>query len=131
MRPILFALCPVVAGLDGSTEIFNIVFLITLLSLILQGFSLPLIAHKLDLVYDADPEVESFGVILPEEMGMLRDHVISEDELSAGKTLRDLRLPHGIRVFMVKRDGSFLVPHGSMEIKAGDHLITIIGDTDD
>jgi len=129
--PILFALTPVVAGIEGSTEIFNIVFCITLLSLIVQGMSLSKAADILKLSYDEDPEVETFGMEVPEEMGMLREHTISEGELTEGETLRDLHLPHGIRVVMVKRDDKFLVPHGSMPLKEGDHLIIMVGETDD
>lgn len=129
--PILFALCPVVAGLDGATEIFNIVFFISLLSLILQGMTLSPSSRWLGLSYEADPEVETFGMEIPEEMGMLRDHTVTEDDLQNGETLRDLHLPHGIRVMMVKRDGKFLVPHGSMPLQEGDHLVIIMGDTDD
>ena len=129
--PILFALCPVVAGLDGATEIFNIVFFISLLSLILQGMTRSSSSRWLGLSYEADPEVETFGMEIPEEMGMLRDHTVTEDDLQNGETLRDLHLPHGIRVMMVKRDGKFLVPHGSMQLQEGDHLVIIMGDTDD
>ena len=129
--PILFALCPVVAGLDGSSEIFNIVFFITLISLLLQGMTLSPAAKWLKLSYDADPEVETFGMEIPEEMGMLRDHTVTEDDLADGDTLRDLHLPHGIRVMMVRRDGRFLVPHGSMPLQPGDHLVIIMGESDD
>ena len=129
--PILFALCPVVAGIEGSTEIFNIVFCITLFSLMVQGMSLSKTADFLKLSYDEDPEVETFGMEIPEEMGMLRDHTLSEGELVDGETLRDLNLPHGIRVVMVKRDDKFLVPHGSMVLQKGDHLIIVMGETDD
>ena len=129
--PILFALCPVVAGLDGSSEIFNIVFFITLISLLLQGMTLSPAARWLKLSYDADPEIETFGMEIPEEMGMLRDHTVTEDDLTEGETLRDLHLPHGIRVMMVRRDGRFLVPHGSMPLQPGDHLVIIMGESDD
>ena len=129
--PILFALCPVVAGIDGATDIFNIVFCITLLSLLMQGMTLPPLAKWLNLSYDADPEVNTFGVELPEEVGMLRDHVVAESDLAMGDTLRDLSLPHGIRVVTVHRGDKFLVPHGSMKLMPGDHLLIIMGDSDD
>ena len=129
--PILFALCPVVAGLNGSSEIFNIVFFITLISLLLQGMTLSPAAKWLKLSYDADPDVETFGMEIPDEMGMLRDHTVTEDDLANGETLRDLHLPHGIRVLMVKRDGRFLVPHGSMPLQPDDHLVIIVGESDD
>jgi len=129
--PILFALCPVVAGIDGSTDIFNIVFCITLISLLFQGMTLAPLAKKLNLSYDADPEVETFGMEIPEEMGILRDHVVAEGELEGGGTLREMHLPHGIRVVMVHRGDKFLVPHGSMKLEPGDHLVIMMGESDD
>lgn len=129
--PILFALCPVVAGLEGSTDIFNIVFFITLLSLLVQGMTLSPMAKWLKLSYEEEAKVETFGMDVPEEMGMLRDHTVTEDDLKLGETLRDLSLPHGIRVMMVRREGKFLVPHGSMKLVPGDRLIIIMGDSDD
>lgn len=129
--PILFALCPVVAGLERSSEMFNIVFLITLFSLLLQGMTLGKAAKLLKLSYEAEPKIETFGMEIPEEMGMTRDHVVTPEDLASGTTLRDLHLPHGIRVMMVKRSNQFLVPHGSMELHPDDHLIIIMGESDD
>lgn len=129
--PILFALCPVVAGLERSSEMFNIVFIITLFSLVLQGTSLNTVARWLRLTYEETPQAETFGMEIPEEMGFMRDHIVGPDELANGSTLRDLHLPHGIRVMMVRRDGRFLVPHGSMQLFEGDHLVIIIGESDD
>ena len=129
--PILFALCPVVAGLEGAADMFNIVFLITLISLLLQGMTLSPVARMLRLSYEEDPKVETFGMEIPEEMGMLRDHTVTEEDLKQGPTLRDLGLPHGIRVMMVRRGDSYLVPHGSMPLEVGDRLVIIMGDSDD
>ena len=129
--PILFALCPVVAGLEGADDMFNMVFLITLISLLLQGMTLSPVARLLRLSYEEDPQVETFGMEIPEEMGMLRDHTVTEEDLKKGPTLRDLGLPHGIRVMMVRRGDSYLVPHGSMPLEVGDRLVIIMGDSDD
>ena len=129
--PILFALYTVLEGVDGSSEIFNIVFTITLLSLLVQGMTLSPMAHLLNLSIDDDPEVETFGMEIPEEMGMLRDHIVTETDLVEGATLRDLHLPHGIRVVMVRRKEQYLVPHGSMKLMTGDKLVIIMGDSDD
>lgn len=129
--PILFALYTVLEGVDGSNEIFNIVFTITLLSLLVQGMTLSPMAHLLNLSIDDDPEVETFGMEIPQEMGILRDHIVTDQDLARGDTLRDLRLPHGIRVVMVKRDNQFLVPHGSMKLMVDDKLVIIMGDSDD
>ena len=130
-KSILFALCPVVAGVEGSSELFNIVFCIALMSLLLQGMTLTPVAKKLNLSYDEDPEVETFGMEVPEEMGILRDHVVEEADLEGGETLREMSLPHGIRVIMVRRGEKFLVPHGSMKLQPGDQLLIMMGESDD
>ena len=129
--PILFAIYPIVAHIGGGVELFNIVFVITLMSLLIQGTTLRPFARLLRLSYDEDPVTETFGMEIPDEMGMLRDHTVSEEDLAGGNTLRDLHLPHGIRVMMVRRGGKFLVPHGSMTLVPGDKLIIIMGDSDD
>ena len=129
--PILFALYTVVHEVGGSSEIFNIVLVITLMSLLLQGMTLPLVAKWLNLSIDEDPEVETFGLDLPEEMGMMRDHIVAKEDLAMGETLRDLHLPHGIRVIMVKRGDKFIVPHGSLKLMEDDHLLILMGDTED
>ncbi len=129
--PILFALAPVVAGLEGASYFFDVIFVIVLFSLIVQGTTLRHLAKVLHLSYDEDPQAETFGLDIPEEMGMLRDHTVTEEDLARGATLRELGLPHGIRVMMVRRGERFLVPHGSMPLEVGDRLIIIMGESDD
>ncbi len=129
--PILFAVCPVIAGLEGANDMFNTVFIITLFSLLLQGMTLSPVARMLRLSYDEDPKAETFGMEIPEEMGLLRDHTITEEDLQMGSTLRELGLPHGIRVMMVRRGDTYLVPHGSMPLEVGDRLVIIMGESDD
>lgn len=129
--PILFALYTVVHGLEYSSDMLNFVFLFALFSLMMQGGTMSWMADKLHLTYDEDPVVETFGMEVPEAMGMMRDHIVTEDDLVGGATLRDLHLPHGIRVMMVRRGERFLVPHGSMPLEVGDRLIIIIGDSED
>lgn len=129
--PILFAMSALLSNVEGGVDIFNIVFVIALMSLLVQGMTLVPAARKLDLCVEADPEVESFGMEIPEEMGLLRDHIVSEEDLLRGPTLRDLHLPHGIRVVMVRREEKFIVPHGSLELKPGDRLVILMGDTED
>ena len=129
--PILFALYTVVEQVEGSVAIFNIVFIVALLSLVLQGMTLIPAARVLKLSMEEDPQVESFGLDLPPEMGMLRDHIVSDEDLQRGSTLRDMRLPHGIRVIMVRRKGRFIVPHGSLKLEPEDHLLIVLGETEE
>ncbi|MBO4447315.1 MAG: potassium/proton antiporter, partial [Bacteroidales bacterium] len=117
--PILFALYALVHELPYSQETFTFVFLFSLFSLLMQGGTISWMAKKLKVSYDADPVVETFGLEVPEEMGQMGDHIVTEEDLLNGATLRAIHLPHGIRVMMVRRNGKFLVPHGSMELFPG------------
>ena len=62
---------------------------------------------------------------------MLRDHTVAAEDLARGDTLRDLHLPHGIRVVMVRRGEKFIVPHGSLKLQEGDRLVILMGDTEE
>lgn len=128
--PIIFATYPVVEGIPGSDQIFNIVFFITLLSLVLQGSSITSVASWLKLKEPADTEPDLFGVEVPEEAGKLAEITLTEDSLTHGDTLKELQLPQGMLVMMIKRDEKFIVPNGKVKLKAGDRLL-IISDNDE
>ena len=124
--PIIFATYPVVAGIEGSNQIFNIVFFITLLSLILQGTTLPFFARKLGLSAPMEKTGNDFGVELPDEIDTdLTDLTITPDMLADGDTLKEITLPDGALVMIVKRGTEFLVPNGSLHLQAGDKLLLI------
>ena len=48
--PIIFATYPVIENVQGANQIFNIVFFVTIVSLLVQGMTLPWAAKKLHLV---------------------------------------------------------------------------------
>ena len=72
-----------------------------------------------------DEEVNTFGVEIPEEAGKLVEITLTEEALLHGRTLKEIRLPEGMLVMMIKRDGKFIVPNGTVELKAGDRLLII------
>lgn len=123
--PIIFATYPVVADIPGSNIIFNIVFFITLLSLILQGMSISWLAKKLHL--DLPPEEEKkFDIHLPDELGSsLNEVTLTKEMLQHGNSLASMNIPKGQLAMMVKRGDEYLVPNGQMPLYAGDVLLFI------
>jgi cell volume regulation protein A len=126
--PIIFATYPIVAGVPGSEQIFNIVFFITILSMGLQGMTVPKVAHWLHLARPQENKPDTFGIEIPEEAGKMKDYVLTNDDLSEGNTLKEISLPEGARVVIIKRDEKFIVPDGTVHLKAGDKLLMIIAD---
>ena len=134
--PIIFATYPILSHIEGGDIIFNIVFFITLMSLVIQGGTLPLVAKWLKLNDESAVQEKEFDVDLPEEAGDLTETTLTEemvkDMVEAGGTaLKDLSLPDGVRVLMIKRDGKFIVPTGTTELQVGDHLLIISESTED
>ena len=124
--PILFATYPVVAGLEDHHTIFNIVFFITILSLLVQGTTIKSMAQYLKLSEPLLNDVSDFGVEIPEDSGSsLKDLYVTSTMLEKGSFVRDLHLPQGQLVMMVKRDNELLVPNGQLELREGDHLLII------
>ena len=123
--PIIFAIYPVVEHVPGSHAIFNIVFFITLLSMVLQGSTIVACAKKLNLLLPGKQE-NNFNVDLPEEAGEQSEITITEELLTEkGNTLQALGLPKGVLVVMIKRGEKYIVPTGTVELQPGDHLLTI------
>ena len=124
--PIIFATYPVVADVPGSTQIFNIVFFITILSLVVQGTTISWMAKLLHLDTPLEKTGNDFGVEIPEEINTdLRDIVLTEEMLAKGNRLMDMNLPKGMLVMLVKRGNEFMIPNGSLQLHAGDKLLII------
>ena len=124
--PIIFATYPVVAGIEGSNIIFNIVFFITILSLVIQGTTIPFVARLLNLSTPLEKTGNDFGVELPEDIDSnLTDMTVTQEMLDEADTLKDMDLPKGTLVMLVKREGEFLIPNGTLKLHAGDKLLLI------
>ncbi len=124
--PIIFATYPVVAGIDGASQIFNIVFFVTLLSLVIQGTTVITSARKLKLTASGGVDESEFGVELPEELSTsLETMVLTPQHLADGNTLRHLSLPAGALVMMIKRGDRYMVPNGTLPLLPDDILLII------
>ena len=124
--PIIFATYPVVADIPGSQQIFNIVFFITLLSLIIQGMTISAVARKLHLDLPQEKEGNEFGVELPDEIdSQLMDQTLTAEMLQNGNRLADMDIPKGTLVMLVKRGNEFIIPNGQVELFEGDKLLYI------
>ena len=127
--PIIFATYPVVARVEHSGQIFNIVFFITLLSLVVQGSTVSWAARKLSLDLPEEKKGNDFGVELPEEINStLHDMVVTDAMLASGSRLADISLPEKTLVMIVRRGDKYIVPNGKMELKRGDKLLLISED---
>ena len=128
--PIIFATYPMIAGIEHAGMFFNIVFFITILSLLIQGTTVTQAAKWLDMV-DEPERKDEFGIELPEEIKSAMSEIdITPAVLSHGNKLMQLTLPDHTLAVMVKREGRYFIPKGNTELKENDKLL-MISDNDE
>lgn len=127
--PIILATLPLVAGVEGSAQIFSIVFFAVVISVLVQGPTLGLVAKLLGI---AEPErvrqrspLEIDAAQMP-GVELLRLIVQPASEAD-GVKLMNIGGPERPLVAMVRRSGKVFVPTGSTTLVAGDELF-LLGD---
>ena len=130
--PIIFAIMCKANGIPYADLIFNVVFLCTIVSLLIQGTTLTNMAKKLalDTPGRESRSLEHFDLDLPDEIQSSAQEVEVTNQLIAkGNTPREIDLPPHTLIVMVRRGEDFFVPTGSSELQVGDQLL-VISDTD-
>jgi cell volume regulation protein A len=126
--PIIFAIMCKAHEVPHADLIFNVVFLCTLISLIVQGTSLSFMAKKLRLTKPPviQKKLQYFDIDLPEEVeSVATELVVNEKMLSKGNCLKDFTFVKKSLVIMVRRGEDFFVPTGTSELEVGDQLLLI------
>lgn len=130
--PIIFAIMCKANGIPYADLIFNVVFLCTIVSLLIQGTTLTNMAKKLalDTPGRESRSLEHFDLDLPDEIqSSAREVEVTNQLIAKGNTPREIDLPPHTLIVMVRRGEDFFVPTGSSELQAGDQLL-VISDTD-
>ena len=122
--PIIFATYPLVANIEGAELIFNVVFIMTIISLVVQGTTVSSMANLFGLAFT---EKESkFDDALQDKMkSAFTEIAVTEQMLLGGTTLNKVSLPDNTLVVMVCRDGDYFVPKGSAELQVKDKLLIL------
>lgn len=125
--PIVFATYPMIAGAEKASMIFNIVFFISLTSVLLQGTTLTYVAKFLHLtVPEKAKQRTKTDIELSDGIKSLFTEIILPAECSAtGKRLVELAIPPTSLISLIQRSGKFIVPNGATVLQPGDKLHVI------
>ncbi|MDR0667081.1 MAG: potassium/proton antiporter [Prevotellaceae bacterium] len=129
--PIIFATYPMIAGIPHARTMFNIVFFITILSLMVQGTSVSWFAHLLGLArpLTAKRKLDDFDVDFADDMkSSMMQITVTDHMLQNGHHLMNLPLHAKALVVMVKREDNYFIPKGTTELRIGDKLLLICED---
>ncbi len=125
--PIVVATYPLIAGVLEAKTIFNLVFFVVFISVLLQGTTIPRVSHWLQV---ASPLVTRFRY--PIEYNPTADlkNELVEVPVPAGswvigRSLVEIKLPIGALIVLVRRGDETFVPRGNTRIDAGDTLLVL------
>ena len=124
--PIIFATYPLMSQVEGAETLFHIVFFITLLSLLIQGSTMPAVARLLGLDEGVKNEVSLFGVEIPQHTGAkMVEREVTEEMLASGRRLMEIDLREEELVILVRRGDDYMVPKGKLALQVGDVLLIV------
>ncbi len=122
--PIVLAIFPVLAGIEGGREVFHGVFFIVLVGAVLPGATLGWAARRARLEEAPAPVPRAvLEMVSTEELdGEIVSFFISPALAVAGVRIRDIPFPDGAAALLVVRGPRLIPPRGSTELLPGDHV---------
>ncbi|MDX5338927.1 MAG: potassium/proton antiporter [Cyclobacteriaceae bacterium] len=125
--PIVFATYPLLAGLEKANIIFNIVFFVSLSSVLIQGTSLALVAKWLHVTLpEAVKPRTTVDLFLSDKAKRAMSEItIPPGNHAIGKKLLELRFPPNSLIAMIERGNKFITPNGSTILEEGDILVVL------
>jgi cell volume regulation protein A len=125
--PIVFATYPLLAGIDKASMIFNIVFFISVTSILIQGTTLSIIAKWLNVgLPEKQKKLTTTDLLLAEyPKAKMKELLITSDCFAVNKKIVELGFPKNAIIAMIKRDDTYIIPNGLTKIEAQDTLIVL------
>jgi cell volume regulation protein A len=124
--PILLAAFALLAQVDGADRIYDIVFVVVVVSVLVQGSLIDVVAARLGIpMRSRDAEPWEVPLRFRSEPHNLRRLVVAEGSEAVGREIRSLMAGDRAWIGLVVRDGEAIPPRGSLVIAAGDELLVV------
>ncbi|HHX03025.1 MAG TPA: potassium/proton antiporter [Tissierellia bacterium] len=120
---IAFAIIAVNSGASFSVDVYHVVFGICVLSSFVQGYLMPPMSKKWDMLDPHDTVLQTFNYYMDKaEIGFLETR-IHPDSTLVGRKVSELNLTFDFIVAKIERDGQTVVPRGHVTLKEDDLVI--------
>ena len=110
--PILLGALALLAAVDGADELYGIVFIVVVFSVVVQGTSLTFVARRLRIPFRR----------VDHDLAEVLEYVVGDTALAAGRRVRDLPLGERAWVGVLIRDGRPLPVEGNVVLDPGDRV---------
>jgi cell volume regulation protein A len=126
--PIVLATFPMINGMENSQLFFNVVFFVVLISALVQGSTVSLVAEKLKLT--GPKKVESPYSIELVAIGKANAEIIefevNEEVTFLNKFLEEIDFPRDVLINAIIRNGELITPTGQTKILLGDIIYVLV-----
>lgn len=123
---IVFAIIAVNSNIILHYDLFHLIFLISILSVALQGTLLPWVAKKTDMLDEFSDVRKTFNDYQEEYAIKLLNVKITEQNPWLGQEIKNISFPDSSLALVIKRGKERIIPKGSTVICLGDTVILSI-----
>jgi cell volume regulation protein A len=123
---ILLAITPLIGGLDNGRYIFNMAFIIVLVSLVAQGWTIGPLARRLGLI--VPPRIGPLDKVELELPGSARHELLAYKVVAGSPVTQGERVPRWARPSLVVRDGRSMRYQETGGLMAGDNVYIFVAD---
>jgi cell volume regulation protein A len=122
--PVVMATIPLTAGHPDGSLVFDVAFVVVVISVAVQGPSVAPLARRLGLDGEA-PSPRTDVIPLDDLDADLIEIDVPSTSRVDGQRLASVPLPPGLRVAWLQRGATAVVPDGDTVLQAGDRLLVI------
>lgn len=125
--PIVLAIIPGVADVDGSRRLLETVFVLVVVFTLVQSPTLPYVARRLGVSHDGEPrELSIEAAPLDRLSSDLLQIKIPADSRLHGVEVAELRLPPGAVIALIVRSNAPLAPTDTTALRRGDDCLIVV-----
>lgn len=125
--PIVFATYPLLAGAEKAQMIFDVVFFVSLTSVLIQGTTITNIGNLLHvtLPMELKKRTQKDMELNDGIKSLLAEIIIPENSPVAGMEIVQLKLPKSTLISIIRRNGKYITPNGATVLEPNDQLFVL------
>lgn len=124
--PIALATIPMTAQVEGSENLYEMVFLLVIVFIVIQGMTLPSVVRRTKLATDVTRDLDIDASPLARMGADLMEVEIGPGSKLAGVMVRELRLPAAATVSIVMRGGDVFQASATTALRPGDTVLVVV-----
>lgn len=123
---LLLALLPIMGGLEDGRLIFNLAFIVVLVSLVVQGWTVGPLARRLNLI--VPPKIGPVDKVELELPGSAHHELLTYRVVAGSPVERGQRIPRWARPSLVVREGRSIKYPDVGRLQTGDNVYIFVSD---